>query len=996
MADAAHPQDLPDHTAAAVVLDWDGTAVTDRRAPATAVRRRLERLCATGVHVAVVSGTHVENVDGQLRARPSGPGHLLLATNRGSELYEVRDDGPWLLSRRTATPAEDAALDVAAHQVARELVARGLGGVVVRRLNRRKIDLLPEPAWADPPKARIAELVAEVTRRLHAAGFTDGLPDVVALALAAARDAGLADPRVTSDAKHVEIGLTDKSDAMRALLARWWSVGIGPGLLLVAGDEFGPLGGARGSDSMMLVPEAARAVVVSVGVEPAGVPDGVLLLGGGPARFLQVLDDQLLRHVHRRVPAVDVDPAWTVVETGTNPLRHRVTEALFTTGAAGLAVRGSTEEGASVPLLLAAGVYHRHGQDQQLLPGPSWTQLTIAPAPAQDVRVLDLRTGVLAREEVTPDGAPVRSLRFASARRPGVMALRAEADAGRLRPGPTFRAPSALVMAHGRLATGPWSRVASDLGGGIAAVAQQALGHGPVRSVERIVAVTADAKRQPSLSAAHQALREASTAGFGALLAEHRATWAERWDAVDVRIPGDPDAERGVRFALFQLWCNTGRHDELAVGARGLSGPGYLGHVFWDADVFVLPALASIDPSAAHAMVRYRLHRLGAARANARAAGHPGARFPWESAAAGDDVTPVSVAIGTQPAPVLTGRQEEHITADVAWASVHCARWAGRQLEPGSGELELLLETARYWASRCRTDAQGRAHLDRVMGPDEYHDSVDDNAYTNVMARWNLRAAAELASRWGLCPDEAAAWRALADALVDGYDATTGLYEQFRGYHALEPLVAADLAPPPMAADVLFGRERVAATQIIKQPDVLMLHHLVPDDVAPGSLAPNLDHYGPRTAHGSSLSPAISASLLARAGRPDDALSLLRQALDIDLGDVHGMTAAGLHLGTLGGVWQAMVLGFLGGRVQGGALRLDPVLPAAWPSLELRFRCLGRRVCVRVDARQVELHVDGRLPVAVGPRPVQVVSTRASVDRSLTSPSTSEGVLPRG
>ncbi|MGN6301216.1 MAG: glycosyl hydrolase family 65 protein, partial [Angustibacter sp.] len=855
------------------------------------------------------------------------------------------------------------------------------GGVVVRRLNRRKIDLLPEPAWADPPKARISELVAEVTRRLHAAGYAGGLPDVVALALAAAKDAGLPDPRVTSDAKHVEIGLTDKSDAMRALLARWWGMGIGPGLLLVAGDELGPLGGVRGSDSMMLVPEAARAVVVSVGVEPAGVPDGVRWLGGGPARFLELLDDQLLRHVRRRTPAVDADPAWTVVETGSDPLRHRITETLFTTGAAGLAVRGSTEEAASVPLLLAAGIYHRRGPDQQLLPGPSWTELGLAPPPQQDVRVLDLRTGVLAREEVDVDGAPVRTVRFCSARRPGVMALRAEAATGRLRPGATFRAPPTLPMAHGHLATGPWARVASDLGGGIAAVAQQSVGRGDVRAVERIVALTADPRRQPSLAAAHQTLREAAAVGFDALLAEHRAAWAERWDTVDVTIPDDPDAERAVRFALFQLWCNTGRHDELAVGARGLSGGGYLGHVFWDADVFVLPALVCIDPSAAHAMVRYRLHRINAARAAARAAGHTGARFPWESAAGGDDVTPVSVAIGSEPAPVLTGRQEEHVTADVAWAAVHCARWSGRRLEPGSGELELLFETARYWASRCRTDEDGRAHLEGVMGPDEYHDSVDDNAYTNVMARWNLCAAADLGTQAGVSPAEVVAWRALAAALVDGYDATTGRYEQFRGYDALEPLVAADLAPPPMAADVLFGRRRVAATQVIKQPDVLMLHHLVPDAVAPGSLAANLDHYGPRTAHGSSLSPAITASLLARAGRPDEALAMLRQALAIDLGDEHGMTAAGLHLGTLGGVWQAMVLGFLGARVRDGALLLDPVLPREWSSLQLRLRCLGRRVRVQVGPDEVQVDVDGRLPVAVGAAPVQVVSKRVRVPR---------------
>jgi trehalose/maltose hydrolase-like predicted phosphorylase len=977
-----------------VVLDWDGTAVTDRRAPATAVRRRVERLCEAGVHVAVLSGTHVQNVDGQLRARPFGPGRLLLATNRGSELFEVRDDGPVLLHRRSATPAEMRSLDLAADRVSRELVARGLGGVVVSRLNRRKIDLLPEPAWADPPKSRIAELVTEVTTRLRAAGLR-GLEDVVDLARAAAAEAGLPDPRVTSDAKHVEIGLTDKSDAMRLLLARFADVGVGPGLLLVLGDEFGALGGAQGSDSFMLVPEVARATVVSVGVEPSGVPDAVRWVGGGPARFLQLLDEQLLRLTRRRVPTIDHDPAWSVVEDGTDPLRHRVTETLFTTGAGGVAVRGSVEEAPSLPLLLAAGVYHQQGSQQQLLPGPCWTQLTIEPAPAQDVRVLDLRTGVLLREEVSAEGTTLRSLRFSSAARPGVMGLRAEADPARLRPGAAFRAPRGLSMAHGRLALGPWARVASDLGGGVGALARQIVTRGGdhVRSVERLVAVTADARRQPSLARAREALAAAVGEGFDRLLAEHRAAWAERWSAVDIRLPDDPEVERAVRYALFQLWCNTGDLDELAVGARGLSGPGYSGHVFWDADVFVLPALVTMDPAAARAMVRYRLHRLGAAKARARRTGGAGARFPWESAASGDDVTPVSVPLGAQPIPVVTGLQEEHITADVAWAAAFWARWTGRRLQVGAAELELLLETARYWASRCRTAPDGSSHIDGVVGPDEYHDSVDDNAFTNVMARWNLRAAAEAATSCGLATAETRAWLALADSLVDGYDPATGVYEQFRGYHALQPLVVTDLAPPPVAADVLFGRERVAASQIIKQPDVLMLHHLVPEEVEPGSLRPNLEHYLPRTAHGSTLSPAIMASLLARAGRPDDALALLRAALAIDLGDVHGMTAAGLHLGTFGGVWQAVVRGFVGAEVRGGALLLDPVLPTSWHGLEVRFRCLGRRVRVVVDGERFEVAVDGALLVGCPGHPPRKVSGTAVFSRPDRAARHEEGTM---
>jgi len=292
------------------------------------------------------------------------------------------------------------------------------------------------------------------------------------------------------------------------------------------------------------------------------------------------------------------------------------------------------------------------------------------------------------------------------------------------------------------------------------------------------------------------------------------------------RIPDDPAAQLALRFALFQLWSNTKSGGELAVGARGLSGTGYAGHVFWDADVFVLPAVVSIDPAAAAAMIRYRARRLGAARARARSAGRRGACFPWESAASGEDVTPASVRLGGRVVPVLTGQLEEHVTADVAWAASRYAEWTGR---PARLALPLLLETAGYWASRCRLDDAGDAHIDGVIGPDEYHERVNDNAYTNVMARWNLRAAADAADRAGLANAESRRWRDLAERIVDGHDPATGRYEQFAGYYGLEPLLVADFAAPPVAADLLLGRERVAGSQVIKQPDVLMLHHLVPN-----------------------------------------------------------------------------------------------------------------------------------------------------------------------
>ena len=550
-----------------------------------------------------------------------------------------------------------------------------------------------------------------------------------------------------------------RREAMRGILAVLAGRGIGPGLVLLVGSQFG----ADGADSLLLVPEAAWMMAVSVGAEPGGVPAGVVHAGGGPRALLRLLDEQVRRRRYRRVPAVDEDPAWILGETAASPLRRRVTESLFTLGAAGLATRGAVEEEApgAQPMVLAAGVYDGAGPGQHLLAGPIWTGLTVQPGPAGGSRVLDLRTGVLERTELTAEGRPLRTFRLASITVPGVVALRAEGPpTGLPRPGRPLRRPPGIAMATGRREGVHWARADAEGGGGIGVVARQRTSHdGEVRTVQRLAAYACGQRRSPDLRQAADALRTAEALGFDRLLAEHRAAWAQRWETVDVQIGGDPEAELALRFALFQLWCLGKARGELAVGARGLSGTGYAGHVFWDADVFTLPALVTMDPAAAAAMVRYRRRRLAAARARARAAGLRGARFPWESAASGEDVTPASAKLDGRLVPILTGQLEEHVTAGVAWGAVHYARWADR---PARLVTPLLLETARYWASRCRLDDDGRAHIDGVIGPDEYHERVNDNAYTNVMARWNLRAAADAADRAGSAGGESSQWRELA------------------------------------------------------------------------------------------------------------------------------------------------------------------------------------------------------------------------------------------
>jgi trehalose/maltose hydrolase-like predicted phosphorylase len=734
------------------------------------------------------------------------------------------------------------------------------------------------------------------------------------------------------------------------VLSDLWRHGIGPGLVLIAGAECEPVGGLAGSDSLLVVAEAARATAVSVCGEPDGTPERVIAIGGGPAAFVALLEDQIRRREQGAVPRIDEDAAWTVSIAGLDPEHERAHEALLAIADGRIGSNGAPlwTDPAAEPRVLAAGVYSGSGAETTLVEAPVWQQIEHRALPPERLeRTLDLHTGVL-RQVLTSGVEGAEAILFSSLARPGTVALRL---AGR----------SALAPAQG----GPTARSVEGTQGGVAtAILTRHRDEGRAR-VERLGAYVTDGERVPCAKEAATALEAADGAGFETLLAEHRAAWAGRWETADLVVDGDAELTHSVRLALFHLMASVADDGEAAVGARGLAGPGYRGHVFWDADVFVLPFLAATYPPAARAMLEYGLRRLPAARAAARRLGRPGARFPWESAATGEDVTPPLARLPEGGVvPIRTGELEEHIPADIAWAAACYLDWSGdTSFEPSAREL--LLETARYWASRIRLDRAGRAHIYGVIGPDEYHEPVDDNAFTNVMARWNLRRAAALAA-----DDERGRWLQLADALVDGYDPRTGLYEEFAGFFRLEPLIIAEVARRrPIAADLLLGAERVAGAQVVKQADVLMLHHLVPQEVAPGSLAPNLDFYEPRTAHGSSLSPAIHAALFPRAGRAEDALAPLRLAARLDLDDVTSTTAGGVHLATMGGVWQALVMGFAGVRPDREALSADPRLPHAWNGLDVRLRFRGVPLRLRFEHELVTSDAAAAVSIRVGDAP---------------------------
>ena len=789
----------------------------------------------------------------------------------------------------------------------------------------------------------------------------------------------------------VEIAGEDPTASAEQVVRRAAGQGITPGLILA-------LGWPRG----LTLPETLdRVCVVSVAPRPgpadtaASNGDGrrVSWLGGGAEALFAVLHQQEQRRGSGRVPGIDLDPAWTVVVRGDDPRPMQVQQSLLTVADTRFGTRGVREEDPSshVPAVLAGGVYDETTAPTTLTEAPGWTGLEVQlrADPARDLRVLDLRSGLLYREQgATP--VPLRSMRFASLARPGVQALRAEGSVDWLHAGPAL-SPPASDGTFVRRQQGQASTATSqpESGGTVAAAAEHRewVADGrefPVRIVERLAGLAAspDPRQRPAVAA--QSLAEAQQVGFERLLTEQRRAWARRWDDAEVSIDGDPEAERAVRFALFHLMAAAPTSGEAAIGPRGLSGPTYRGHVFWDADVFVLPFLAATCPDAALAMLRYRLRRLPAARQAARSRGLQGAQFPWESARTGLDVTPSEYveADGTR-VPILTGQLEEHITADIAWAAAHYLDWTGRNDLLRGPVRHLLADTARYWASRVRLDSDGRGHIDAVIGPDEYHELVDDNAFTNVMARWNLRRAADLADPLGVEPAEARHWRDLAGALVDNFDPTTGRYEQFTGYYQLEPTRVADVARAPVAADLLFSRERLTASQLIKQPDVLMLHHLVPEETQTDSLAPNLDYYEPRCTHGSSLSPAIHASLMAREGRTEEALRLFRMSCRLDLDNLTGTTAGGLHMATFGGLWQALVFGFAGVRPQRGVLTVDPRLPDEWSELRVRMRVRGTGVQLTASSDRFSLQPDGSVDVEVpGSGPMRVGPAGRTWDRT--------------
>jgi kojibiose phosphorylase len=503
-------------------------------------------------------------------------------------------------------------------------------------------------------------------------------------------------------------------------------------------------------------------------------------------------------------------------------------------------------------------------------------------------------------------------------------------------------------------------------------------------TLDKLVSIFTSRDAADPLPAALAHAQGLAASSYPTLLAANRDAWDAFWAASDVAIDGDPLAQVAVRHGLFQLRIAAPAHDErVSIGARSLSGFGYRGHAFWDTETFILPFFTYTQPHLARNLLLYRYHTLAGARRKARSNGLQGAQFAWESAETGDEVTPrwVPGPQGEELVRIWCGDIELHITADIVYAIAQYWQVTGDDAfmqGPGS---QIVLETARFWESRVEPDrpTPGLYSISDVIGPDEYHDHVDNNAYTNGLVRWHLTfaadllawlqthaptRAAELTQDLDLTPTRLAHWADIAAHLVFHRDPTTGLIEQFDGFFARTEVDWDAYAARTRSMQALLGIEGANAHQVLKQPDVLLLQVLFPTAWPPADLRANWDYYAPRTDHtyGSSLGPSIHAWAACRLGDPEEAYTHFLRAALADLDDVRGNARDGIHAASAGGLWQALVFGFGGLQLQGDAFTVSPPLEGdaftVAPQLPRHWRRLAFRFTLRGQSHTVDLRRD--------------------------------------
>jgi len=455
------------------------------------------------------------------------------------------------------------------------------------------------------------------------------------------------------------------------------------------------------------------------------------------------------------------------------------------------------------------------------------------------------------------------------------------------------------------------------------------------------------------------ALAAARLTGWDGLVAEQRAYLDEYWGHADVELEGDAEVQQAVRVAMFHILQAGARAEQRPIPSKGLTGPGYDGHTFWDTETFVLPVLTYTKPEAAANCVAWRQLTLSIAKERAQELGLDGAAFPWRTIRGRE-------SSGYWPASTAAF----HINADIADAVVrYVDATLDEEFEQAVG-LELMVETARLWRSLGHHDNEGRFRIDGVTGPDEYSSIADNNIYTNLMAEQNLREAAAMAARHperavelGVTNEEMASWRDAAEAIVVPYDEKLGVHPQSEGFtnHAVWDFAG---TPPDKYPLLLhFPYFDLYRKQVVKQADLVLALHLRGERFSFEEKDRDFRYYEALTVRDSSLSACTQAVVAAELGYLELAHDYLAEAALMDLEDRARNTRDGLHMASLAGAWTALVEGLGGMRADRGRLSFAPRLPAGISRLSFRVCYRDSCLVVTTDGRRATYRVREGPPV---------------------------------
>ncbi|WP_057915759.1 glycoside hydrolase family 65 protein [Peribacillus muralis] len=482
-----------------------------------------------------------------------------------------------------------------------------------------------------------------------------------------------------------------------------------------------------------------------------------------------------------------------------------------------------------------------------------------------------------------------------------------------------------------------------------------------------------------------QDLRKMSESGYNLLIEVHHDAWQQKvWNKYNLEINSEDSFDLlALRFALYHLTVMTPAHDErMGIGAKALSGEGYKGHSFWDTEVFILPFFTFTNPEVAKSLLKYRYYGLVGARKKAEENGYEGAMYPWEAAWPTDgEVTPVWGAVD-----IITGKQtkiwsgfiEQHITSDIVHAVYQYFTMTGDQKFMDECGYEMVFDTAKFWASRLEWNEEKQEyHINNVVGPDEYKEHVNNNAFTNYMAHFNLKLAI---SYYEILSKQTPSWFAELNkklSLEESYQ--HWLYKAEKLY-----------LPEPREEDIVipqddtylqlkeidltnyknqdkvgtlfndYNLEQVNKIQVSKQADINILFFMMGHAFSQEVIRANFNYYESKTLHDSSLSLSTHAILANDLGEEQLAYSLFKKASEIDLGSSMLSSDEGIHAASIGGIWQATVFGFAGVRLIDGKLRINPRLPKHWNDMKLTIHWKGQPVSLFITQATLSVKAENQ------------------------------------